>query len=79
MTAASAGTDDSGGKALYRFLQKALKQSADLRAKAIFQGLIEEEEGHLTTLRAVHDYLSETGFWFNSQQFSPRQGQRTVS
>jgi len=52
------------------FYQKALEEAVDPEARAMYEYLIGEEEGHLAILNAEYDYLTKTGFWFNHQEFS---------
>lgn len=52
------------------FYRQALEEATDPEAQAMYEYLIEEEEGHLAILRAEYDYLTKTGFWFNHQEFS---------
>jgi rubrerythrin len=52
------------------FYRQAAGDAKDPEAQAMYEYLIREEERHLSILQAEHDYLTETGFWFNYQEFS---------
>ncbi len=52
------------------FYQQALGDANNPEARAVYEYLIQEERKHLRILQAEHDYLTETGFWFNDQEFS---------
>jgi len=51
------------------FYRQAMVQT-DPEALAMYQYLIGEEQGHLAILKAEYDYLTQTGFWFNYQEFN---------
>jgi rubrerythrin len=52
------------------FYQQALGDAKDPEARDMYKHLIREEETHLSILKAERDYLTETGFWFDYQEFS---------
>jgi rubrerythrin len=52
------------------FYQQTLRDAENPKARALYEYLIREEEKHLRILQAEYDYLTETGFWFNDQEFS---------
>ena len=53
--------------AFYKELAEAV---IDLSGRATFQRLAEEEEKHYLLLQAEHDYLSRSGFYFDTPEFS---------
>jgi rubrerythrin len=52
------------------FYRQAMAQTTDPEALAMYQYFIAEEQGHLAILKAEYDYLTQTGFWFNYQEFN---------
>ena len=38
-------------------------------ARPLFSRFVEIEEGHLAIVQAEIDYMSGTGFWFDTQEF----------
>jgi rubrerythrin len=52
------------------FYTKARDRTDDPDARAMYDYLIEQEEGHRTILQGEYDYLAQTGFWFDVQEFT---------
>ncbi|MFC1926525.1 ferritin family protein [Chloroflexota bacterium] len=48
---------------------KAAQEATDSQAKAMFLGLIEEEQGHLELLEAEHEWLAKSRQYFTIHRF----------
>jgi rubrerythrin len=51
------------------FYSEQVKEVEDPDARAMYAYLIEQEEGHRTILQGEYDFLTQTGFWFDIQEF----------
>ncbi len=51
------------------FYKEQKVQVDDPHAQALYDYLIEQEEGHRTILQGEYDYLTQTGFWFDIREF----------
>ncbi|UCD05116.1 MAG: ferritin family protein [candidate division WOR-3 bacterium] len=51
------------------FFSKAAKKTTDEKARDIFNRIANEEKLHYDLLQAQHDYLSNSGFWFDVAEF----------
>lgn len=52
------------------FYKELVEKTLDPSGRATFQRLVEEEEKHYLLLQAEHDYLSQSGFYFDMPEFS---------
>jgi rubrerythrin len=57
-------------KASIQFYSEAREAAEDPNARSMYDYLIEQEEGHRTILQGEYDYLAQTGFWFDVQEFT---------
>lgn len=52
------------------FYQSAMEEATDAEPAEMYRYLLGEEKAHLSILQAEYDHLTQTGFWFNEQEFS---------
>ena len=52
------------------FYQSAMEEATDAAPSEMYRHLLGEEKAHLSILQAEYDHLTQTGFWFNDQEFS---------
>ncbi|MBI2876668.1 MAG: ferritin family protein [Candidatus Tectomicrobia bacterium] len=53
------------------YFQEAAQRAQDPVAKEVFQRLAAEEETHLKLFEAEYDYVTRSGFYFDTREFSP--------